>query len=240
MKLDKPVSVPVVVITVAVVLVSLTVLYRTLARRQEARQYHSQLGQARWVLEEVFPGVKGGYFVEVGSGDGELLSNTWTLELNGWEGVCIDPFPTNMGRRSCQLFREVVYSSAGKTIEFRPIGLLGGIEDHISSGTEQRDAPSGTVSLQTVTLDDLLERANAPSYIHYLSIDVEGAELEVLKGFSLDRYKVGAFTIEHGYEEPKRTEIRTLLEKNGYRLAQSRHWDDWYLPVEAGPRETHK
>lgn len=235
-KLDRKVSIPVAVITVATVVISLTLLYRTLANRLEARQFHSQLGQDRWVLEDVFPDVKDGYFVEVGSGDGELISNTWTLELNGWKGVCIDPFPTNMARRSCQLFREVVYSRAGETITFRPAGLLGGIDGHVSK-KEQVVASSKTVELKTVTLDDVLARAKAPRFIHYLSIDVEGADLEVLKGFSLARYKVGAFTIEHGFQEPKRTQIRSLLEKNGYRLARSVNWDDWYLPVEAGQHQ---
>jgi hypothetical protein len=49
-----------------------------------------------------------------------------------------------------------------------------------------------------------------------MNIDVEGAEYEVLRGFSLDRYQVGAFTIEHNFEIEKRELVHKLLAANGY------------------------
>jgi hypothetical protein len=39
-----------------------------------------------------------------------------------------------------------------------------------------------------------------------MSLDIEGAELDALRGLSLDRYRFGAMAIEHNYEEPKRTQ----------------------------------
>jgi hypothetical protein len=42
--------------------------------------FYSQMGQDRWVSEAVFPGVKNGFFLDVGSGDGTLISNTKALE----------------------------------------------------------------------------------------------------------------------------------------------------------------
>jgi hypothetical protein len=62
-----------------------------------------------------------------------------------------------------------------------------------------------------------------------MSIDIEGAELEALKGLDFSRYRIGALTVEHNFEEPKRSEIRSLLERNGYRLARSIEQDDYYL-----------
>ena len=219
------------VLTVAALVVALVALGRWLLESQQARWPHGQIGQDRWVLEEVFPGVRDGYFVDVGSGDGEDISNTWGLEARGWTGLCIDPFPTNMARRTCRVFREVVYGTAGKKVQFlRMAGLLGGIGEYVSPQMPKMGRRHETVMFTTVTLDELLARAGAPRFIHYVSIDVEGAELGVLKGFSLSRYRVGAFTIEHNYEEPKRTQIRSLLERSGYRLARECYWEDWYLP----------
>ena len=85
------------------------------------------------------------------------------------------------------------------------------------------------VEFTTVTLDDILEDADAPDFIHYMSIDIEGAELEALKGLSFSQYKVGAFTIEHNYEEPKRSQIRNLLESKGYQFVLSLFRDDCYV-----------
>jgi hypothetical protein len=49
----------------------------------------------------MFPGIANGFFLDVGSGDGYLISNTQALEARGWKGICVDPFPTNMGGRTC-------------------------------------------------------------------------------------------------------------------------------------------
>src|SRR5262249_2582743 len=73
------------------------------------------------------PGKRDGYYVDVGSGDGEFVSNTKLLDDLGWKGVCIDPFPTNMSSRTCQLFRQPVFSVSGKKLSFRAAGLMGGI-----------------------------------------------------------------------------------------------------------------
>ena len=45
----------------------------------------------------------------------------------------------------------------------------------------------------------------------------------------LSKYKVGALTIEHNFEEPKRSQIRRLLESNGYRFVLSLLRDDFYV-----------
>src|SRR6476661_8398176 len=71
-------------------------------------KFPSQIGQDRWVSESVFPGVRNGYFLDVGSADGFLNSNTWALEQRGWTGICVDPFPSNMTGRTCQMFRDAV------------------------------------------------------------------------------------------------------------------------------------
>jgi hypothetical protein len=60
--------------------------------RKEVR-YTGEIGQDKWVLEKVFPGVTNGYFVDVGSGHGTIGSNSLGLELRGWTGIYIDPFP---------------------------------------------------------------------------------------------------------------------------------------------------
>src|SRR5262245_36086586 len=63
---------------------------------------HSRYGLHMWVTEVVFPGMKNGFFLDVGSGDGNSASETKALEQKGWTGICIDAFPRNMQGRSCQ------------------------------------------------------------------------------------------------------------------------------------------
>ena len=195
-----------------------------------AYTYHSQWGQDRWIAERVFPGVKDGYFVDIGSGHGTKDSNTKVLEDLGWSGVCVDPFPQNMEDRTCKVFPEVAYSSPGRTVSFTSAGHLGGIRDHLNIwAADERLAKARTLELTTTTMDEILERAQAPQYLHYVSLDVEGAEYEVLQGFDLAKYRVGALTVEHNFEEPQRDLIREHLKQHGYLLVMSMKFDDWYL-----------
>jgi hypothetical protein len=197
-------------------------------------EYPSEIGQDKWVLEKVFPGVTDGYFVDVGSGHGTIGSNTLALERRGWRGICVDPFPTYMEGRTCQVFEEVVFSESGRVMDFRTAGGLGGLEATLGAwNTKAAQAP--VVQFTTVTLRELLDRAGSPGFVHFVSMDIEGAELEALRAFPFDRIRVGAWAIEHNREEPKRSGIRALLASKGYRHSHAWKQDDFYLPDPASP-----
>ena len=117
------------------------------------------------------------------------------------------------------------------------LGLLGALGQAgglllSKQGMAGYGAVPATQMVETRTVTDLLVQAKAPTYLHYMNIDIEGAELEALKGLDFSRYRVGALTIEHNFEEPKRSEIRKLLEQHGYRRVRSVEQDDFYV----GPR----
>ena len=190
---------------------------------------YSRHGLHMWVTEVVFPGVKNGFFLDVGSGDGNSASETKALEQKGWTGICIDAFPRNMQGRSCQIFKEVVSSEAGKRVKFVAAGAIGGIIDTLGRWNGMpKEAP--IVEFTTVTLGDILERAQAPRFIHFVSMDIEGAELEAIKGFPFDKYQIGALMVEHNFEELKRTQIRELLKSHGYKRVHTWMELDFYVP----------
>ena len=193
-------------------------------------RYRSQSGQDEWVAETMFPGIANGFFLDVGSGDGYIHSNTQALEARGWKGICVDPFPQNMDGRTCQMFKDVVWNKSGEILVFHTAGELGGIADTLGKWKEQV-IKEPAVTLTTTTLDEILERARAPTFIHFMSLDIEGAELEALRGLSLDRYRFGAMAIEHNFEEPKRTQIRQLLKQHGYVQVHTYWQDDLYAPA---------
>lgn len=191
---------------------------------------YSEIGQDLWVLETALPDVSEGYFLDVGSGDGTVGSNSKALEERGWKGICVDPFPTHMEGRTCLVFREVVYSEAGKRMMFYQAGQLGGIADTLGAWKVRAEKASA-VEFTTVTLGDILARAKAPRRIDFVSLDIEGAELEALRGLPLDRYQIGALVIEHNFEEPKRSRIEEFMKSHGYRRVHTWQQDDFYLPT---------
>lgn len=142
-----------------------------------------------------------------------------------------------MKDRSCQIFKEVVFSKAGERVKFWAAEEWGGIiEDSFGISKDKMDKyedelKAPTVEFTTVTLADILERAKAPRFIHYVSMDIEGGELHALKGFPFDKYKIGALTVEHNFKEPKRSEIKALMESHGYKRVHTLDRDDCYVPA---------
>jgi len=199
--------------------------------------FYSQIGQDKWVSEKIFPGVKNGFFLDVGSGDGTFNSNTKTLEQKGWTGICVDPHPKHMEDRTCQMFKEVVYSEAGKRVRFWTGGqqnldsFWGGIADTLEGEAKRIIQTAPFEEFTTVTLSDILQRAKAPRFINFVSLDIEGGEVNALKGFPFEKYRMGALAVEHNYQEPKRSEIKALMESHGYKRVHTSIQDDFYVPA---------
>jgi FkbM family methyltransferase len=202
---------------------------QTVREARGQRDYPSQIGQDKWVILKMFPGVTNGFFLDVGSGHGTIGSNTKALEGLGWTGICVDPFPIFMEGRTCKMEKEVVSSTSGRKVTFHTHEGLGGIVDTLGKWKEEA-IKSPAVELTTVTLAEILARDQAPSYIHFLSLDIEGAELEALRGIPFDKYRFGSMAIEHNDEEPKRSDIVKFLDERGYRRTHSYLQDDFFAP----------
>lgn len=174
-------------------------------------QFHSQLGQDLWVmLHTNFK--KHGYFVEIGAANGIELSNTYTLEqFLSWGGICIEPMnqvDQLRRNRSCIVDDSCVWARSGEQVDFLPRGLLGGIVSERDMDRERKG-----ITLNTISLDDLLEKHNAPQSIDYISIDTEGTELDIISNFDLNKYSISLISIEHNGH---RKGIDIYLNRYGY------------------------
>ena len=200
--------------------------------RSRLSTYKSQKGQDRWVLETL-GGKRNGYFVDLAASDGVTFSNTWVLEKKyGWSGIAIEPNPYFHRRlvraRSCRAEACAIDAEPG-SVPFRiDIGGLGGIvaddtKNRPDAGRAQTEGAE-IVAVPARTLTQVLDEAEAPARIDYLSLDVEGAEERVLRGLDLERYRFACMTVE----EPN-DRVRTLLEEAGYRLVREFSLDAFYV-----------
>lgn len=188
---------------------------------------YSQLGQDKWVLS-LFP--QPGFFVDVGFYDGVALSNTYLLELNGWKGIGIDPFPNNYEcRKNTIIAPYAVYSEDNKKVSFCRNAGLSGITTFLGKKQKRAIKKDNTVTIKSRLLVDILKENNAPEFIEYLSLDTEGTEYEILRTFDWDSYRFGCLTIEHNRDEAKKKSIAKLLESKGYKCAKYVKWDVWYV-----------
>jgi FkbM family methyltransferase len=186
---------------------------------------------------------KCGYFVEVGVGDGEHLSNTFLMEKEfGWDGLLCEPnkiFHEPILRcRTAKLDRRAVYRYSGKNLEFladvvtpelSQIAQVDGVDSHQRFGE--------TYSVPTVTLNDALEEAGAPTLIDFMSIDTEGSETAVIDGLDLTRRQIGMIAIEHNYDATRRRQYARFFKPHGYELVLTgvSAFDDWYVHRDYAP-----
>jgi hypothetical protein len=184
------------------------------------------------------------FFIDIGFCDGESGSNTYLLEQNGWAGIGADPFPNNYDfRNNTKVCKCVVFSSEQEVI-FKEAGAVGGIESCLDAYKNNLHVVQANSSKHTsITLEQLLCNNNAPKYIEYLSIDTEGSEYEILKGFPFDKYLFGMITTEHNTfnnNHPnkqniscemshKRKLMYDLLSSKGYILLIHHSIEDFYL-----------
>lgn len=206
-------------------------------RRKHAGRARSQFGHDAFVLA-VLGERTGGYFVEVGVGDGVHLSNTHLLEHGfGWRGLLIEPNPafhdSIRARRTATLDTRAAFSRGGETMGFVSYEELSTLLPFRDGDGHRRDGRP-VIRVETATLDDILARHGAPGAIDYLSIDTEGSELEVLKGLDLARYRPRVMTVEHNHVAARRRAMIRHLARHGYRpvLEASSGVDAWFVREE--------
>jgi FkbM family methyltransferase len=203
--------------------------------RDHFRQYWGLNGLDRR-LAQLMP-YRNGYYVELGANDGRTQSNTLHFERHkGWKGLLVEPSPTAF--QHCVMTRSprnsivcaccVEPELSGTLIPMEYFNLKttrtdrNPDQDLAVALPELRQNVGGEPDLafrfgsEGHTLTELLDLVSAPSLIDFLSLDVEGNEINVLRGLDLSAYKFRYLLIESRRPEV----IGGYLSENGYMLAE--------------------
>ena len=176
-----------------------------------------------------------GFFVEAGANDGYTQSNTFFLERKrGWRGLLVEGIPELCAK--CRKLRTgaivhhcalVAPNFAQPTVRMHFASLMSVVEgafatdeerdQHLRSGVAVQGL-DGTYSVDVParTLESILDEIPGLPAIDFFSLDVEGYELEVLKGLNLDRYRPRFILVEGMHYE----EVNAFLLTHGYELAE--------------------
>lgn len=184
--------------------------------------YYAEFGTDQYIRETFFPDIENGLMVEVGAGPPEFYSMSKHFRDSGWRCICIDPNPKFVGQHK-KVGNEVYQfacSNENKKSYFKIFTQNGWPENEegIScSALEIRYAIPEEASIETIhvevkKLDDILMDLNI-SHIDFVSIDVEGWELEVMQGFL--KFKPSVIVIENCLQDNAYTEFMNNI---GYQL----------------------
>lgn len=173
-----------------------------------------------------------GVFVEVGAYDPVFQSQTLHLELTGWTGLLVEPVPEfaeNLRRaRQAQVVQCACVAPAAAGT-----GRVALLERRGSSTivfNPRKVRPEDMViEVPAATLDSVLEGAGL-STIDFLSVDVEGAEPDVLKGVTLSRFQPKLVVVD---DRERFGETCAVMRQGNYHLVRRTGHNAWFVPQEA-------
>ena len=120
------------------------------------------------------------------------------------------------------------------------VGVLSTINEFLESdkssmpgNTLERKKSGKVISVETISLNDVIKEYFNNVSPSYISIDTEGSEYEILKSFSLDVYRPKVFTIEHNFTDYQNKIDQLMNSQNYTRIFRDlTAFDAWYISKE--------
>lgn len=177
-----------------------------------------------------FNGKTNGFYVDIGAHDGKSLNNTMLFEELGWQGVCVEPqpdiFEELQKNRSCDCYNVAVSNTSSESFEFiRAVGvnMLSGLSSQMTEAHKKRiireNGKLEKISVKTLTFDELMGNYPERYYIDFMSIDIEGAEMSILKAIDFAKYNFGFITVENNEEiKGHGNRLVKFMAEQGYKL----------------------
>ena len=199
--------------------------------------YYSQFDEDK-IIFDLFSRKKIGCCVEVGANNGIDDSTTFFFEKIGWKCILVEPNPD-----LCDEIRKV---RQGRLFECAVSNKKGQATLYIAEGAERSHGVSTLsdkkedqqrirgygfqckpIKVKVKTLDDILKQSEIDCEIDFISIDVEGLELEVLNGFSIEKWKPRIMMVEDNYNLENKS-VKKYLKKHNYITFNRTGVNDWY------------
>jgi FkbM family methyltransferase len=181
--------------------------------------------------EEFFGRSRSGYFVDVGANAPEQWSQSFHLEQMGWTGILVEPQP-DLADQLRQRRKAKVYAvacsgpeNAGKSLSLHLAGIHSSLDPRLATAAVR---PHGAVDVPLTTLDAILIESGAPSPIDLVAIDVEGHEVEVLRGFDFARWRPRLVLIE---DLVLSLRLHRFMQARGYKWVRRTDINSWYVPA---------
>ena len=195
------------------------------------------------MADDFFKKQKNGFFIDVGCHQPFLNNNTYTLYKKGWRGINID-----LDFGSIEMFN--FFRKEDTNIQ---VAISNSVEEknlyffHNKSAINTLSFKEGSKAKEvkkvtTSTLNKIIENSIYKNReIDFLSIDVEGHEIEVLKGLDFNKYKPKLVVLEFIDHEIKefyyqkinnilKSQLNKFMENQNYKLVNWIHDDLVYVP----------
>ncbi|MGP1685005.1 MAG: FkbM family methyltransferase, partial [Giesbergeria sp.] len=182
-----------------------------------------------------------GYYVDIGANDPAIDSVTRWFYDQGWSGINIEPVTHWYGKLQADRSRDTnlqlaVSSRPGPTVLYDiPETGLATLDRTIAETHRQGGCHVEEVTVTVQTLDAVLHQHASGREIHFLKVDVEGAEREVLESASFSSVRPWIVLVEA--TAPRSPKVNhqlweDLLTTRGYQFAYFDGLNRFYVAQE--------
>lgn len=204
------------------------IINRVFANRHT--RYYAQEGEDI-ILARIFDHKKNGFFVDIGAHHPTRFSNTYYFYKNlNWSGLNIEPNPEAMTLFQLKRRRDINLNfgvaSIVETLEFYQFDEPA-LNTFSKSMLDERLSTTpykhiGTKSIQVLPLSEILDRHLTPNtHIDFMTVDVEGLDLEVLQSNDWEKYRPSWVLAEQlGIDNIENLdfEIHSFMKSKNYQL----------------------
>lgn len=182
------------------------------------------------ILSRLFDAQASGFFVDVGAHHPQRFSNTFLFYQRGWRGINIDAMPSSMApfrrARPRDINLEIPVFKERKRLRYYEFNepALNGFSGELSafrSGLAPYHVVR-TVELEGRPLAELLAEHLPPGQpIDFLTVDVEGLDLEVLESNDWSRFRPKVVLVEAlggSLETLPSHPVCELMQRHGYQV----------------------
>ena len=186
------------------------------------------------MLRAFFDDKRAGFYVDVGANDPVISSQTYHLEQLGWQGLLIEPLPylADALRENRKAFVAEFACSTPENHNKKLQFLMAGVYSTLNKTPIAIGANSKAyIEVTCKTLDSILEENDLAPNFDFISIDIEGHEMEMFKGFTLQKWQPKLVLLEdHVINHDKHRHMQV----NGYQLLMRTAMNSWYVPKTLG------
>jgi len=180
------------------------------------------------VVESLFRaiGIDRPTYVDVGAYDPLICNNTYYFYRKGGHGVLVEPNPDLSSRLRSERPRDVVLTAGVGVDDTAELDYFiysaPQLNSFDRSRAEKIEADTGgkvrhlrTVKMPLLNINRVIAEhlGAAPDY---LSVDVEGLDLAILKTLDFDRFRPMIVCAEHSPDPAERAELIALLDRHGF------------------------
>ena len=194
------------------------------------------------ILARALSHIQVGNYVDVGAHDPEIDSVTNHFYQNGWHGINIEPqkqiFEKLKKIRTRDINLNLCVGDVDGQVDFAVVknrtGWSTSSQEQIKNLVSDSGLDIVIESIEQKTLSGIL-RDYAQGDIHFLKVDVEGSEFQVIKGLDLNLYRPWIMVIEAtipGSLQPNFDDWEQKVLKEGYIFAYSDGLNRFYLAEE--------